>query len=819
MANNDTQVASASEQGQSDTQIEGNTAGKSDYVSSIPAGTLIGTDWSKEPPLILRESQINAIRSLLKKLMMRDTPAYREELIKVWEAELFWRGYQHLLPSRVGFGWEFAGPGSGFAPGDVGNRSTFEMNYYHAYGKSVVSALTRKIPTVRFVPICPQSDVDITAADQANKLVGVICRNNKMQGLMAEMARFLYTDGRASFYTRYVKDGQRFGYKEEETQDEEDLVPETEEKAEAIPGSEDIAEAREESEETPESPKSFPEPCGREVITVHGALEVKYPIRANYQSEMGWLIWSVERDLSVAKGMYPKKADKIVVSRGGPAGDDIGRMARINTSLGVQDNFITSDSQVNDVTIQNAWLRPCTLQEIDDEQIKQEMIEMADGIGLRLTFCGEAFVEAKKESMDDHWTLIQADAGDGIHRSSLGADYLPAQKIVNTLWELANDYLINGIPCKWMDNETFDVEHVKDQTNTPGAIRPFVAPPGIDANQLVVMEPTIQYPTGLSDMIDALGKGQDAQILTGIFPALSGDDTGNNDTGIGIKLQRDAALGRLGIPWRNIKEGVASIMLQAVQCLARNHDEDIVTSGLKEGSDMIMVELQDLKGHYYCEPDTDENFPESFTEIQGRVEDMVSSAQANPAILEIVNAPENYDFVKRSTGLTELVIPKGLSYEKQLGELEELKKSGPLPNPEIAQVNQQIAQLTQAAQSGDTNAIAQLQNAQNQITQLPPTVTSVPIDEEIDDHATEAETCLNFLRGPIGRAMKNGMDQQQQAYANIKMHFQAHAAAAQKVAQASKNIPEKGVTKSISADALVKAGVPLEQAVEVIKSL
>lgn len=793
---------------------------KLDYLASIPVGSLIGSDWSKEQELELTDTQIAAIRALLKKLMLRDMPARREEILRVWEAELFWRGYQHLLPTRTGFGWEIVGFGGYSGQGTNGSgKSSFETNYYLSYGRSVVSALTRKVPTTRFVPICPQSDVDITSAEAANKLVGVITRNNKMLGLMADMARFLYTDGRCSFYTRYVRDGQRFGFKEAEQQDEDNLVPENEEQPAQPEQSED------------QSP-TFPEPCGREVITAHGALEVKYPVKANSQSEAGWLIWSVERDVSVAKGMYPKKADKIAVSQGGPTGDDIDRLARVNTKLGVEDNYATSDSSCYDVTIQNSWLRDCSLLEIEDDQIKEELLEMSRGTGLRFTFCGNAFIQAKKESLDDHWTLIFADAGDGIHRPSLGGAYISVQKVVNNLLELANDYFIHGVPMKWMDNEMFDVENLKNQANTPGGIRPFVADPTRPASDFMVIEPTVQFPMGLAEMIEDLGKGQTAQILTGIFPALSGDDTGNNDTGIGMKLQRDAALGRLGIPWRNIKEGIAATMLQAVQCLAENHDEDIIVAGLKSGSDAIMVELQDLKGKYYCEPDTDENFPESYTEIQNRASDLMLESQANPALLDVVNHPINYEFLKRATGLTELYIPKAASYEKQLGEIEELKKSGPLPNPALQQLQQQVVQLTQqmtalAVQAQqDPEAGAQLQALQQQLqalqqqaTQVPPEITSVEVDEKVDDHSTEAETCLSFLRGTQGRAMKNGIQEEQEAYANIKLHYLAHADLAAKMAAADKKVPERGINKTISLKDLIEAGIPAEQAVQIIKSL
>jgi hypothetical protein len=814
MANEQDQLVSGNA---TDTANKNEEKGKPDFVASLPPGSLIGTDWSKSPALDLKESHISSVKDLLKKQMNKEMAARREEILRVWEAELFWRGYQHLLPSTTGFGWEFAGAGSGYGRGEQYQRSMFETNFYLSYGLSVVNALTRKVPTVRFEPNCPQEDTDITAADAANKLVDLVKRNNDLLSLMGEMARFLYTDGRVSFYTRYVKDGQRFGFKEPN----EKAALDTEEASAEAAGHPPIGE----NEQTPaeeaapvEGPK---EPKGQQVITVHGALEVKYPMKVNCQAEAGWLLWSVERDVSVAQGMYPKKSEKIKVYRGGPAGDDIDRLARVNTKLGVEDNFVTSDSECYDTTIQNAWLRDCTLLEIKDDQVKQELLEMSKGVGLRFTFCGEEFIECKQESLDDHWTLVFALPGDGVHRPGLGTSYIPAQKIVNNLLELRNDYLINGIPMKYMDNETFDVEHIKDQTNTPGGVRPFVYTPGVPAAELVWVEPTLQFPQGLNEAIEDMGKGQTAQILTGVFPALSGDDTGNNDTGIGMRMQRDNALGRVGIPWRNIKAGIASVMMQAVQCLAINHDEDIVLAGLEKGSDPIIVELQDLKGQYHCEPDTDENYPESWTDIQQRVTDLLDPNKTNPAFLEDINSPQNWKFLKRAFGLTELVIPKEVSFEKQLGEIEEMKKGRPLPNPALGQVQEQLAKATEAVQTnpGDPQAAQQVQQLQQQLNTLPKEVSSVTVDKDADDNQTEADTCLGWIRGAVGRAFKNGTNEQQLAYENIHLHFVEHNQLAAEDAKTKKQVPERGVTKSVSAGDLMKAGVSPEQAVQILQSI
>ena len=74
---------------------------KQSYLSTLPVGSLIGATWSKRPELELKESHVNAVRSLLERQMRKEMAAFREEILRVWEARLFWRGYQHLLPSAV----------------------------------------------------------------------------------------------------------------------------------------------------------------------------------------------------------------------------------------------------------------------------------------------------------------------------------------------------------------------------------------------------------------------------------------------------------------------------------------------------------------------------------------------------------------------------------------------------------------------------------------------------------------------------------------------------------------------------------------------
>ena len=768
---------------------------KDDNIS-FPPGILIGQDWSKKPTLQLKESHINALRDLIRSFHHRDNPARREEVIRVWEAELFWRGYQHILPRATG-GWQFAEQGSGYGPGEpYFQNSIYETNYYQSYGLSVISALTRDIPKVRMVPTCPSETTDITAAAAANKMIPLIVRNNDMMGLMTEVGRYLWTDGRVLLFTRYQKDAAKFGYKP----DPEGLSPE---------------EAGKEEQGAEKPPKSSREARGGIVISPYGTLETKMPMKANYLCECPYLIREREIELSIAKGTWQDKADKIAGGGRSMEADDISRLARMNVRMGVDDNFVTSDSEAYDVTVLDVWLRSTAYTEIKDKQTQAELKELAP-MGMCITFAGDIFMEAKEDCIEDHWSLIRAMPGDGARRNGIGASYIPIQKIVNNDMELINDYLTNGIPIKWMDAVTFDIEHIKNQTNTPGGIRPFNAIPGVDSNQLVVMEPTIQFPPELLAHVADLGTGMTAQILTGVYPALSGGDTKENRSDAGIRTQRDNALGRIGIPWRFIKSGIACTMKQAVMCLATNSDEDkIESSGLKRGQDPIIVELQDLKGNFLCWPESDENFPESWLDQQNRVTEMVTTAANDPTgqMAEVIYAPQNFELLKSTVGVTGLYIPRAAQYEKQLGELSILKKSVAEPNPELDKVKQAEEQLKQQAQTNpaDPQLPAKAQAIQQMLSQLPQEISSVPIDVQVDDHETHAETCRGWLISAEGRQMDNGTEDEKSFYMNVRLHFLEHLKAQANIDQkkadaAQQKIPQKGVSGSVSYGDLVKSG-------------
>jgi hypothetical protein len=812
-------------------------------------GALVGVEWTRKGTVSLEDDEKKCIKDLLTKLFSRDSPPRREEIIRVWERRLFDRGFQHILPLRNG-GWALPAQGTGYGYGEEGSKSNFETNIYASYGQIITAALTREVPNVRFKATRPHDDAGITAAQSAESLKIKITRTNTMLALLEDTCRFLWTDGRVIFETCYMKDAAKFGFAPEP----EEVVPENEEKQNEADESEeehagedhsseqratagepegtqdesgeathadDNAEAGSEesgeSEDTEEAAEK--EPNGQEVICAGGALEWKLPIRANNLCQCGYAIRSREIDQYCAKAKYPEAADDIKPAKGGPGGDDLDRLARLNVEQGMMDSYNTADSEANTVTEVKAWIRPWQLLELADAH--RDSILKKFPAGMQVVFCGDTFCEARDESIEDHLTLLHALPGDGMHRPGLGDWLLPIQKVLNNWLELANDYFVRGVPATFMDNEMFDVEAIREQVNLVGETHPFQREPGVTKDQVWWQETPPQIPEQLMAFIQDF-KGETPQLLCGAFPALFGGDTGSNDTMGGIQLQRDQALGRLGLTWRRLKEAIASVMMQAVQCLAKNHDQPIFVTDKVS----VTVEMADLKGDMYAYPEVDENFPETPTQKQNRIIEVIQDATTNPMLGTIVDDPDNLELVRDAVGLENFVIKQLESRDKQLGEIEIMLESGPIPNPAIGKLKQQIMQLTQQAamETQDSAAVAaagaqvqQLTQQAQQLQQATPLVSSEPIDVECDDHEIEAATALRFINSPRGRAMRNGSEDERQSFANIRLHYLEHkkALADQQAANAPppQNKPPsvsanvKDMTPDEAAQALAQAGI------------
>ena len=181
------------------------------------------------PALDLSEPEKLAVKELCDLVGNKDVAARRWEVEQTWEARLFNRGYQYLLP-RKGGGWILPPFATDYQSASGRRRGDkwygYETNIVATYGDIITAALTRDRPQVRFEPEDPMADADITAADEAVKYARLFERNNDLATFQEQLVYYLCTDGRAVIVVDHVLDAQRFGRIEANLQDP--VVPETE---------------------------------------------------------------------------------------------------------------------------------------------------------------------------------------------------------------------------------------------------------------------------------------------------------------------------------------------------------------------------------------------------------------------------------------------------------------------------------------------------------------------------------------------------------------------------------------------------------------
>jgi hypothetical protein len=203
----------------------------------------------------------------------------------------------------------------------------------------------------------------------------------------------------------------------------------------------------------------------------------------------------------------------------------------------------------------------------------------------------------------------------------------------------------------------------------------------------------------------------------------------------------------------------------------------------------VRVELADLKGNILAYPESDANFPETSIQKRSRWEALMQDA-SNPLMQKLMTSIHNRMLaLEEGVQLPGLKDPDAAGYEKQMGEFEILLKSGPVPNPEYLQAQQAVQESMQQIQAqqaigspANEQQIMGIQQMEQQLQSIPPQVSSVQI-RDTDNHAAEAEACLEKINSPEGRKLADGTEQDRLAFANLTLHYNEHEAKIEKPQQ------------------------------------
>src|SRR5579872_5078636 len=196
-------------------------AGHASLVGAQHSAPLLGTAVDLGPNNErledIKPELVNALRELVRQYRQEGIVARRHEIRRIRQARLFWQGLQYAWwnPNDLNWHLPYENRSSDDRQLEDMPRYQFVTNFYQGFGLSFVAVLSQDVPSVRFYPQSAQSLQDISAARAASDVATLIEQNNKVEELLSHIGYFLWTDGKLGAYVRYVADGQRFGFHEE----------------------------------------------------------------------------------------------------------------------------------------------------------------------------------------------------------------------------------------------------------------------------------------------------------------------------------------------------------------------------------------------------------------------------------------------------------------------------------------------------------------------------------------------------------------------------------------------------------------------------
>lgn len=695
----------------------------------------------------------------------REEEYVRYRSVLKWRKHLhYWNGVQYLAESTTAHDW--------VTPEDIISKDPQAdldpalyakvVNIYKAHGEIIIGALTSGTPTVRFFPVDADDHEDTMTAKAASNISALIQRQNKARLLLMKSLFILYNQGFVACYNEQKEDS-RFGTVSVDEFESVDAF----ERDHYCPscgfhfGSEQWQAGHAGDQGPVMSPMACPQchatvqpevddtptqvqnkvgtserPKNREILEVYGPLNVKVPMWVREQGQTPYLDLETEESVYALRAIYPEIED-LIESVGYP--ESLERESRVPT-------LYRNDFPKGICTVQRVWLRPMAYTHYRRDDLERMELEKTYPNGCYAVIINRTVIaEILSDELDAHWTINQNPLSETLHAEPIGGSLIPLQDITNELANLTLETIEFGLPEIFADNTVLDFDAYQKQEARPGQITPATVKAGGTLSQGFHEV----KPASLSREVELFADRvtTTSQFVMGTFPSIFG---GAQDSRGGsakeYEMAKASGLQRLSTLWVILQEWWASVMAKSVRSFIKHmqEDEKFVTA---KGNNFLNVWIKqaEVGGNIgEVEPEVGETFPISWSQKRDVIMNLMQ--MQDPNVTAVITHPENAGLVANIIGVPEMYIPGDDDRSKQLSEIAEMLQAEPqeVPDPMLP---------------GQTKVMS-----------------TVPIDQELDNHPVEAEICKSWLIGPIGQDAKKTNPA---GYMNVLAHFKEHKAAEQ----------------------------------------
>jgi hypothetical protein len=726
-----------------------------------PTGDVAEEEEEEEEEDELPEDVSKALKSMIDDFARVEQPT-RERMIRYWKKlELFWKGIQNIYWDYTARDYRRLDGGASKDYNDVGYEPNEDLDYYYqdkiiniyrSHGESVISALSQDVPTVIFPPDDAEVIEDVQTSKGYTKAAELLQKSNNAHFLLIHCIYILWNQGVVGAYNYNVQD-EEFGFHLEPKYEDEvisedilscpncgaDMEPEqticVSCEMEVTPiATDNVTYTKSVYVGDEEVPKR------REKIELYGPLHFRVPHYVTNARHTPYVWLDTECHVDYARELFPdcEIGEESDLER-------YDRWARTSTDY-------AGDTSQGIVTISRVWLRPWTFNRFkkNEKEIYTYLRETFPD-GIKISLVNDKIVKATAEKLDDHWTFTESPLSSHIHAEPLGAPLIPIQEMRNELVVLKLQTIEYGIPETFADPAVLDFEAYNKHEAAPGGIYPAKPLAGQTLDQAFTTLKTATFPKEASEFQQSLDT--DGQMLSGAMPSIYGGAMPSaSKTAAEYQMSRNQALQRLQTTWKILSYFWAKVMDKSVRSFIDNLTQDEHFTK-KQGGGFINVYIRrdEMRGRVgNAEPELAQTFPMSWMQKKDLLIQMMQLN--NDYINQALFHPQNTGLLAEYLGLRDFHIPGDDSRTKQLLEIQELLQSEPMemmpPDPmegELPPMEQGMMQPTMQS--------------------------SVQVDELLDEHEVELDTCLTWLRSDIGQEAKISNPA---GWMNVRQHAEEH---------------------------------------------
>lgn len=702
----------------------------------------------------------------------------RDRQIRTWRRlKLLWENIQHTYYSEVAHDWRI--PEAERSGNDESDQAYYDkpVNVYRAYLESIIAALSVTVPPITCYPDDADNPLDVITAKTGDKIAALIFKHNDIPLFWLHSLFVFVTEGMTACYT-YAETHEKYGtYKEKQYGDVQeqheiqicgmcqseiaDEVITEQQKDKFTPGDEDaelnyaidqglklcpncgnmvVPELRNQTISVTKLIGVTDQPKSRVKMEVYGGLFVKVPIWARNQSECSYLIYSYETHYANVLEKHPELRDKI--TRGGAHFDLYEQWGRTSPQY-------RGEHPINNVTVRNAWIRPCAFNILTAEECEEMKKKFPDGV--KVTMADNFVADAVNENIDDFWTLTYNPLSDYIHFDPIGLLLTSVQDITNDLISLVLQTIEHGIPQTFADPKTLNFKAYRSSEVIPGGIYPATPKTGKPLGEGFY---EVKTATLSPEVLPFAQKVQEiGQMVSGALPSLFGGQMSGSRTASEYSMSRAQALQRLQSTWKMLLLWWKNVFGKAIPLYIKEMKDDEKQVQKDEFGNFVNVfirraELQGKIGS--VELEANENLPITWNQQKDAIIELFG--MNNDMIMNTLMTPENLPYIKKAIGLTDYIIPGEDDRLKEFEEIQLLINSEPIEMPPDPMAVQQAMMMGQPPPG-------------------PQRLPSIEPDIDVDNHVLAADVDRRWLVSDAGRLCKL---ENPLGYENVLLHMKMH---------------------------------------------